>query len=301
MNNLMNDILDKYKVDIDMRMHEILLSKDGIADPLREAMEYSLYAGGKRVRPVLLMEAAGAVGGDPKSMLDYAAAIEFIHTYSLIHDDLPALDNDEYRRGKKTNHKVFGDDMAILAGDGLQALAYEVMLSCIEESAKRSEETSKKIRAANEIAKAAGTEAMVSGQVMDINSCKDEVSLTRLEKMHRMKTGALITAAVVVGAILAGADERQVAAFRKYGENIGLVFQMVDDKLDVSGDSRTLGKDIHADERNEKTTYTALLSPEELDDLIRKHTQDAKEAIEGVCVCPQGLMKLADDLMLRCG
>lgn len=301
MNNLMNDILDKYKTDIDTRMHEILLSKDGIADPLREAMEYSLYAGGKRVRPVLLMEAAGAVGGDPKSMLDYAAAIEFIHTYSLIHDDLPALDNDEYRRGKKTNHKVFGDDMAILAGDGLQALAYEVMLSCIEESAKRSEETSKKIRAANEIAKAAGTEAMVSGQVMDINSCKDEVSLTRLEKMHRMKTGALITAAVVVGAILAGADERQVVAFRKYGENIGLVFQMVDDKLDVSGDSRTLGKDIHADERNEKTTYTALLSPEELDDLIRKHTQDAKEAIEGVCVCPQGLMKLADDLMLRCG
>lgn len=301
MNNLMNDILDKYKTDIDTRMHEILLSKDGIADPLREAMEYSLYAGGKRVRPVLLMEAAGAVGGDPKSMLDYAAAIEFIHTYSLIHDDLPALDNDEYRRGKKTNHKVFGDDMAILAGDGLQALAYEVMLSCIEESAKRSEETSKKIRAANEIAKAAGTEAMVSGQVMDINSCKDEVSLTRLEKMHRMKTGALITAAVVAGATLAGADERQVVAFRKYGENIGLVFQMVDDKLDVSGDSRTLGKDIHADERNEKTTYTALLSPEELDDLIRKHTQDAKEAIEGVCVCPQGLMKLADDLMLRCG
>ena len=301
MNNLMNDILDKYKTDIDTRMHEILLSKDGIADPLREAMEYSLYAGGKRVRPVLLMEAAGAVGGEPKSMLDYAAAIEFIHTYSLIHDDLPALDNDEYRRGKKTNHKVFGDDMAILAGDGLQALAYEVMLSCIEESAKRSEETSKKIRAANEIAKAAGTEAMVSGQVMDINSCKDEVSLTRLEKMHRMKTGALITAAVVAGATLAGADERQVVAFRKYGENIGLVFQMVDDKLDVSGDSRTLGKDIHADERNEKTTYTALLSPEELDDLIRKHTQDAKEAIEGVCVCPQGLMKLADDLMLRCG
>lgn len=301
MNNLMNDILDKYKTDIDTRMHEILLSKDGIADPLREAMEYSLYAGGKRVRPVLLMEAAGAVGGDPKSMLDYAAAIEFIHTYSLIHDDLPALDNDEYRRGKKTNHKVFGDDMAILAGDGLQALAYEVMLSCIEESAKRSEETSKKIRAANEIAKAAGTEAMVSGQVMDINSCKDEVSLTRLEKMHRMKTGALITAAVVAGATLAGADERQVVAFRKYGENIGLVFQMVDDKLDVSGDSRTLGKDIHADERNEKTTYTALLSPEELDDLIRKHTQDAKEAIEGVCVCPQGLMRLADDLMLRCG
>ena len=301
MNNLMNDILDKYKTDIDTRMHEILLSKDGIADPLREAMEYSLYAGGKRVRPVLLMEAAGAVGGDPKSMLDYAAAIEFIHTYSLIHDDLPALDNDEYRRGKKTNHKVFGDDMAILAGDGLQALAYEVMLSCIEESAKRSEETSKKIRAANEIAKAAGTEAMVSGQVMDINSCKDEVSLTRLEKMHRMKTGALITAAVVVGAILAGADEKQVAAFRKYGENIGLAFQMVDDKLDVSGDSKNMGKDINADERNEKITYTILLSPVELDDLIKKHTQDAKDAIEGMCACPQGLMKLADDLMLRCG
>lgn len=297
----MDDIFDKYKVDIDMRMREILLSKTGIADPLRKAMEYSLYAGGKRVRPVLLMEAARAVGGDPKSVLDYATAIEFIHTYSLIHDDLPALDNDEYRRGKKTNHKVFGDDMAILAGDGLQALAYEVMLSCIAKSDNMGYEILKKIKAANEIVMAAGTEAMVSGQVMDINSCSDKDSLTMLEKMHRMKTGALITAAVVAGATLAGADERQVVAFRKYGENIGLAFQMVDDKLDVSGDSKNMGKDINADERNEKTTYTTLLSPAELEDLIKKHTQDAKDAIDGICACPQGLMQLADDLMLRCG
>ena len=301
MNNLMNDILDKYKTDIDMRMREILLSKKDITAPLKKAMEYSLYAGGKRVRPVLLLEATRAVGGDPRSVLDYATAIEFIHTYSLIHDDLPALDDDEYRRGKKTNHKVFGEDMAILAGDGLQSLAWEVMLSDITACTEQGGIPRNRILAANEIAMAAGTEAMVSGQVMDISSCSDEVNLTRLEKMHRMKTGALITAAVVAGATLAGADERQVVAFRKYGENIGLVFQMVDDKLDVSGDSKNMGKDIHADERNEKTTYTALLSPEELDDLIRKHTQDAKEAIEGVCVCPQGLMKLADDLMLRCG
>ena len=297
----MDDMFYKYKHDIDTKMREILLSKEEIAKPLREAMEYSLYAGGKRVRPVLLMEAARAVGGDPGSVLDYAAAIEFIHTYSLIHDDLPALDDDEYRRGKKTNHKVFGEAMAILAGDGLQALAYEVMLSCIAKSDNMGYEILKKIKAANEIVMAAGTEAMVSGQVMDINSCSGKDSLTMLEKMHRMKTGALITAAVVAGATLVGADEKQVAAFRKYGENIGLAFQMVDDKLDVSGDSKNMGKDINADERNEKTTYTALLSPEELDDLIRKHTQDAKEAIEGVCVCPQGLMKLADDLMLRCG
>ena len=148
---------------------------------------------------------------------------------------------------------------------------------------------------------AAGTEAMVSGQVMDINSCSDKDSLTMLEKMHRMKTGALITAAVVAGAILADADEKQVVAFRKYGENIGLAFQMVDDKLDVSGDSKNMGKDINADERNEKTTYTTLLSPAELEDLIKKHTQDAKDAIDGICACPQGLMQLADDLMLRCG
>lgn len=297
----MDDMFYKYKHDIDTKMREILLSKEEIAKPLREAMEYSLYAGGKRVRPVLLMEAARAVGGDPGSVLDYAAAIEFIHTYSLIHDDLPALDDDEYRRGKKTNHKVFGEAMAILAGDGLQALAYEVMLSCIAKSDNMGDEILKKIKAANEIVMAAGTEAMVSGQVMDINSCSDKDSLTMLEKMHRMKTGALITAAVVAGATLAGADERQVVAFRKYGENIGLVFQMVDDKLDVSGDSRTLGKDIHADERNEKTTYTTLLSPAELEDLIKKHTQDAKDAIDGICACPQGLMQLADDLMLRCG
>ncbi len=297
----MDDMFYKYKHDIDTKMREILLSKEEIAKPLREAMEYSLYAGGKRVRPVLLMEAARAVGGDPGSVLDYAAAIEFIHTYSLIHDDLPALDDDEYRRGKKTNHKVFGEAMAILAGDGLQALAYEVMLSCIAKSDNMGYEILKKIKAANEIVMAAGTEAMVSGQVMDISSCSYEVNLTRLEKMHRMKTGALITAAVVAGAILADADEKQVVAFRKYGENIGLAFQMVDDKLDVSGDSKNMGKDINADERNEKITYTILLSPVELDDLIKKHTQDAKDAIEGMCACPQGLMQLADDLMLRCG
>lgn len=297
----MDDMFYKYKHDIDTKMREILLSKEEIAKPLREAMEYSLYAGGKRVRPVLLMEAARAVGGDPGSVLDYAAAIEFIHTYSLIHDDLPALDDDEYRRGKKTNHKVFGEAMAILAGDGLQALAYEVMLSCIAKSDNMGYEILKKIKAANEIVMAAGTEAMVSGQVMDISSCSYEVNLTRLEKMHRMKTGALITAAVVAGAILADADEKQVVAFRKYGENIGLAFQMVDDKLDVSGDSKNMGKDINADERNEKTTYTTLLSPAELEDLIKKHTQDAKDAIDGICACPQGLMQLADDLMLRCG
>lgn len=297
----MDDIFDKYKVDIDMRMREILLSKKDITAPLKKAMEYSLYAGGKRVRPVLLLEATRAVGGDPRSVLDYAAAIEFIHTYSLIHDDLPALDDDEYRRGKKTNHKVFGEDMAILAGDGLQSLAWEVMLSDITACTEQGEIPRNKILAANEIAKAAGTEAMVSGQVMDISSCSDEVNLTRLEKMHRMKTGALITAAVVAGAILADADEKQVVAFRKYGENIGLAFQMVDDKLDVSGDSKNMGKDINADERNEKITYTILLSPVELDDLIKKHTQDAKDAIEGMCACPQGLMQLADDLMLRCG
>lgn len=297
----MDDIFDKYKVDIDMRMREILLSKKDITAPLKKAMEYSLYAGGKRVRPVLLLEATRAVGGDPRSVLDYAAAIEFIHTYSLIHDDLPALDDDEYRRGKKTNHKVFGEDMAILAGDGLQSLAWEVMLSDITACTEQGEIPRNKILAANEIAKAAGTEAMVSGQVMDISSCSDKVNLTRLEKMHRMKTGALITAAVVAGAILADADEKQVVAFRKYGENIGLAFQMVDDKLDVSGDSKNMGKDINADERNEKTTYTTLLSPAELEDLIKKHTQDAKDAIDGICACPQGLMQLADDLMLRCG
>lgn len=297
----MDDMFYKYKHDIDTKMREILLSKEEIAKPLREAMEYSLYAGGKRVRPVLLMEAARAVGGDPRSVLDYATAIEFIHTYSLIHDDLPALDDDEYRRGKKTNHKVFGEDMAILAGDGLQSLAWEVMLSDITACTEQGGIPRNRILAANEIAMAAGTEAMVSGQVMDISSCSDEVNLTRLEKMHRMKTGALITAAVVAGAILADADEKQVVAFRKYGENIGLAFQMVDDKLDVSGDSKNMGKDINADERNEKTTYTTLLSPAELDDLIKKHTQDAKDAIDGICACPQGLMQLADDLMLRCG
>ena len=184
----MDDIFDKHKIDIDMRMREILLSKKDIAVPLKKAMEYSLYAGGKRVRPVLLLEATRAIGGDPRSVLDYAAAIEFIHTYSLIHDDLPALDDDEYRRGKKTNHKVFGEDMAILAGDGLQSLAWEVMLSDITACTEQGGIPRNRILAANEIAKAAGTEAMVSGQVMDINSHCDDMAPEKIEKMHRMKT-----------------------------------------------------------------------------------------------------------------
>lgn len=295
----MDDIFDKHKIDIDMRMREILLSKKDIAVPLKKAMEYSLYAGGKRVRPVLLLEATRAIGGDPRSVLDYAAAIEFIHTYSLIHDDLPALDDDEYRRGKKTNHKVFGEDMAILAGDGLQSLAWEVMLSDITACTEQGGIPRNKILAANEIAKAAGTEAMVSGQVMDINSHCDDMAPERIEKMHRMKTGALITAAVVAGAILAGADKKQVAAFRKYGENIGLVFQMVDDKLDVLGDIKNLGKDVNTDKRNKKVTYATLLSLEEIDNLIRKDTQEATTAIKGACVCPEGLVQFADKLMLR--
>lgn len=295
----MDDIFDKHKIDINMRMREILLSKKDIAVPLKKAMEYSLYAGGKRVRPVLLLEATRAIGGDPRSVLDYAAAIEFIHTYSLIHDDLPALDDDEYRRGKKTNHKVFGEDMAILAGDGLQSLAWEVMLSDITACTEQGGIPRNKILAANEIAKAAGTEAMVSGQVMDINSHCDDMAPERIEKMHRTKTGALITAAVVAGAILAGADKKQVAAFRKYGENIGLVFQMVDDKLDVLGDIKNLGKDVNTDKRNKKVTYATLLSLEEIDSLIRKDTQEAKTAIKEACVCPEGLVRFADKLMLR--
>ena len=171
----MDDMFYKYKHDIDTKMREILLSKEEIAKPLREAMEYSLYAGGKRVRPVLLMEAARAVGGDPGSVLDYAAAIEFIHTYSLIHDDLPALDDDEYRRGKKTNHKVFGEAMAILAGDGLQALAYEVMLSCIAKSDNMGYEILKKIseiKIADEVRVSyhnGFTYVKTSGLVSDVN------------------------------------------------------------------------------------------------------------------------------------
>lgn len=257
---------------------EILLElnkTETIDKTLMDAMKYSLMSGGKRVRPILLMAAADAVNGNGNKFVTTASAIEMIHTYSLIHDDLPAMDNDDYRRGKLTNHKVYGEAMAILAGDALLTLAFEVMLR------QRGVNHASILFVIDEISKAIGTAGMVGGQALDILSEGKKLDLETLRKMHIGKTGALFRAAVKSGAILAGASSKQIEALGKYADSFGLVFQITDDILDVVGDEKTFGKPIGSDERNHKSTYVTLTSLEE----AKRLANEAKdEAIENLSI-----------------
>ena len=243
-------------------------------ETLEKAMEYSLMAGGKRLRPVLLMAAADAVGKDGAAFLTTGCAIEMIHTYSLIHDDLPAMDNDDYRRGKPTNHKVFGDGIAVLAGDALLTLAFEVMLR--QEGA--APETL--VTVVSEMSRAAGPYGMVGGQVLDLEGEGRHLDLTALRKIHMGKTGALFCAAIRSGAILADAKEEELAALTLYAERFGLAFQITDDILDVTGDEAAIGKPVGSDVRNEKATYVTLTSLEEAKKLAEDAVDEAVAALD---------------------
>lgn len=243
-------------------------------ETLEKAMEYSLMAGGKRLRPVLLMAAADAVGKDGAAFLTTGCAIEMIHTYSLIHDDLPAMDNDDYRRGKPTNHKVFGDGIAVLAGDALLTLAFEVMLR--QEGA--APETL--VTVVSEMSRAAGPYGMVGGQVLDLEGEGRRLDMAALRKIHMGKTGALFCAAIRSGAILAGAKEEELAALTLYAERFGLAFQITDDILDVTGDEAAIGKPVGSDVRNEKATYVTLTSLEEAKKLAEDAVDEAVAALD---------------------
>lgn len=241
-------------------------------ETLTESMEYSLMAGGKRLRPILLMAAADAAGAKGEDFLASACAIEMIHTYSLIHDDLPAMDNDDYRRGKLTNHKIYGAGIATLAGDALLTLAFEVMTR---------EDVSPEIKLAviQEMSAAAGPQGMVGGQAVDLESEGKRIPLEKLREMHLGKTGALFKAAIRSGAILARADEKTLAALTDYALAFGLAFQITDDILDVVGDEATIGKPVGSDERNNKSTYVTLTSLEEARRLAREVVDDGLKAI----------------------
>ncbi len=250
------------------------LAQTPVLDPiLRESMEYSLMAGGKRLRPVLLMAAADAVGADGTKFLPVACALEMIHTYSLIHDDLPAMDDDDYRRGKLTNHMVYGDAVAILAGDALLTLAFTVILRQRDVSAETL------LRVVDEISRAAGAEGMVGGQVLDLRAEGVRISMEELRRVHMGKTGALFHAALRSGAILAGATEKQLAALTSYADHFGLAFQITDDILDVVGTSEEIGKPVGSDEKNHKSTYVSLTSLEEAQELARRTAEEAEKAL----------------------
>lgn len=258
---------------IDEALQKAMTIEGEIAPTIFDSMRYSLFAGGKRLRPVLLLAAADAVGADGNKFLNVACGLEMIHTYSLIHDDLPAMDNDDYRRGKLTNHKVYGEGIAVLAGDSLLTYAFETMLS------QEGVEPKTLLRVVKEIASAAGPEGMVGGQVIDMESEGKAVSLDTLQQMHRAKTGALFRAAVRAGAILGGASDEEVEALTVYAEKFGLAFQITDDILDVTGTAEAIGKPVGSDLKNNKSTYVTLHSVEIAQQMAKETVDDAIEAL----------------------
>lgn len=302
---------NRYKESAEEKLAGYLPEVDERSGVLRDAMLYSLEAGGKRLRPVLLLAACESVGGDIKKALPFACAIEFIHTYSLIHDDHPSMDNDDLRRGKPTNHKIFGDDIAILAGDGLLNSAMDVMLEAV--IASKASEKDSLVNASYEISRAAGTRGMIAGQTSDVlmtgrraakasyipAAARPEERASMLRYIHRNKTGALIRAAVRAGAILGGADSDALEALTFYAEKLGIVFQIVDDILDVTGDDAMLGKNTGMDEALGKLTYPALFGLEASYAFAADETEAAVKALQSPDARYDFMIKLALDLQKR--
>ena len=243
---------------------------------IHEAVRYSVFAGGKRLRPILVLAAAESAGGQVEQALPAAASIELIHTYSLIHDDLPAMDDDDFRRGRPTCHKVYGEAMAILAGDALLTQAF-ILLS--GENPSVSADARARLSVIHEIAQAAGSKGMVGGQVVDILYEDREIDLPTLQYLHTHKTGALIRACLRVGGILGSAGPERMEALTRYGERIGLAFQIVDDILDLEGSLEALGKRAGSDLRKKKATFPALLGIEESGQRAHHLVEEAKQAL----------------------
>ena len=270
---------EDYKKIIDEHLLDFIPNIDNKSISLYESMKYSLTAGGKRIRPVLLLAACDFAGGDIREALPYACAMEYIHTYSMIHDDLPAMDNDDLRRGLPTNHKVYGEALAILAGDGLLTSAFEAMNKDLMLYFDDAEKMAKRIRAINAIAKGAGCRGMVAGQVSDIEGESNEYSNEMLEYIHINKTGALIIAAIKAGLYLGNPSKDMLSNLDIYSENLGLAYQIADDILDEIGDPKELGKTIGSDKKQHKNTYTSLNGLDAAFARLKQLTDDALEAI----------------------
>ncbi len=251
--------LSECKLFIDQSIDQFLPGKKTYPESIHESMHYSVYAGGKRLRPSLLIAAAEAVGGNRRDVLPFAVAVEFLHTYTLIHDDLPALDDDSLRRGKPTNHKVFGEAIAILSGDGLLTQAFILMT---QTGLMPNIPHKNILRAANELARALGTTGVIGGQVVDLESEGKPIDPETLEYIHIYKTGFFFKGCIRAGAILSQATESQLGALSRFGAHIGLAFQIIDDILDITGNQEELGKDVGSDQDKDKATYPALFGLE---------------------------------------
>ncbi|MBQ1418526.1 MAG: polyprenyl synthetase family protein [Firmicutes bacterium] len=267
--NLINDHILDYMPVIDQKV-----------STLYDSMRYSLTAGGKRIRPVLMMAAGLMCGEKEEFLLPFACAAEFIQTYSLIHDDLPAMDNDDYRRGMLTNHKVYGEDIAILAGDALLSASYEVMSKQMLLFLDDEDRLKRLTRALFELTKGTGVRGMVAGQVADVENEGKACSEEMLTFIHANKTAAFIKSVTLAGGYLGGADEQLLSDLRTYGEHVGLAFQIVDDILDIIGDEKTLGKKTHVDAQLDKATFPALYGLEKSVELAMGHLAKARDAME---------------------
>ena len=275
-----NQLMQEKTQELEQIITQFLPLEEGFQKTVLEAMNYSIQAGGKRLRPMLMLETYHMCGGKSTVIEPFLAAIEMIHTYSLVHDDLPAMDNDEYRRGRETTWKVYGDAMGILAGDGLLNFAFETALQAFDRVEADGQDAvlyRRVAKASSVLAKKAGVYGMIGGQTADIEAENqaDPISEEQLLFIHRHKTAALIQAAMMVGAILAGADGEQVDALEKCADDIGIAFQIQDDILDVVGDSKELGKPVGSDEENHKQTYVTLKGLEASKEAVASLSEEA--------------------------
>lgn len=276
---------------IETRLKDIFSGEPPRGD-IYPAMEYSLLAGGKRLRPILTLECCRLCGGDVERALPLGCAVEMVHTYSLIHDDLPSMDNDDLRRGKPTNHKVFGEATAILAGDGLLTAAFGVIAAARELTEQQ------RLEAVRALSEAAGPRGMVGGQILDMDGEDRALSRSEIEELQRLKTGALICCAARLGCIAAGADEQTVKAIEGYAQRLGLAFQVRDDILDVTGSQDDLGKPIGSDTEQGKTTFVTLLGLEECQRWVEQLSDEACRCLDGL-KGTEFLRELAKVLVLR--
>ena len=276
MKNLEQELKEK-TADIEKLLERMLPEEAGLQKTIFSAMRYSLMAGGKRIRPLLIAETYRFFGGTDMALAEpFMAAIEMIHTYSLIHDDLPALDNDDYRRGRLTTHKVYGEAMGVLSGVSLLNYAYETMLKTFEMTS----DADRVIRALKIMSEKTGIHGMLGGQSVDVENDGKEISREMLDYIYEHKTSALIEASMMTGAILGGADEEQTALIEKAASAIGMAFQIQDDILDVTSTSQELGKPVHSDEKNHKVTYVTLFGVEKASEQVLQFSEQAQSILE---------------------
>ena len=292
------DELKKRTEEIEAVLKSYLPREEGFAKTMAQAMNYSVLAGGKRLRPMLILETSRMFGGEDKLAYPFMAAMEMIHTHSLVHDDLPALDNDDYRRGRLTTHKVYGEAMGVLSGVALLNYAYEVMLTAFD-LAEDEKARARVIKALKVMSHKTGLYGMLGGQSVDVENDGKPMSREMIDYIYENKTSALIEGSMMAGAILGGASAEEVAVVEKAASNIGLAFQIQDDILDVTSTAEELGKPIHSDEKNHKTTYVTLMGIEKASQQVAELSEEAVKLLEGMNKKNEFLFTLVKELVGR--